>query len=546
MEDLLLVGENITFSETSTERSMPPNAFLDLSELVLGAVVGAGSDLILFGIGPFPVQVLSDQYSIQLHATAVDRRSMPSYGLVTAEGCDNPTSECVDSTRMIEFSDILGSVFMAEDEDGTFPEDSKQYEALKWLSEEDNAAIPTNEEETTIIVQRYVLALVYLSTGGTRWRLSNGWMLNDSVCNWFGVTCGWTEPEADYVYELSLANNFLKGTIPSHLGAVQSLQNIDMSQNSVGGTVPTQLFGLPSLEEFNLKNNDLIGTVPSFHNALNLYSLDLSANFLTGTIAPLVSPESLSLNTLDLSSNQLIGSIPESVYSLAFLNWLVLSSNAITGTLSQQLGRCTNLIELDLSFTDIRGTIPTEIGQLTGLRYLSIVLSASDAGLSGTIPVEFANLSDLWELSLGGHQFTAASLDQFVPFRSLDRLSITGSGFTSTIPSEIGMLTNLYSLSLEENMLAGAIPSELGMLAILDVLDLHQNELTGAIPTEIGLLSELSFMDLRCNNLTGQVPTTLSRVEDPNVVCFEEGNNFALPFPEVLSGIDCDVFRGCE
>merc|ERR1712084_80596 len=69
-----------------------------------------------------------------------------------------------------------------------FQEGSKQYESLCWwLDDLDSKA--ESAQESTLNVQRYILALLYLSNGGTNWVNNQNWMSSTPECEWYGVSC---------------------------------------------------------------------------------------------------------------------------------------------------------------------------------------------------------------------------------------------------------------------------------------------------------------------------------------------------------------------
>ena len=90
--------------------------------------------------------------------------------------------------------------------------------------------------------------------------LCNGLNPSTPVCSWVGVTCG----AANQVIAIGVSGQSLSGTIPSALGLVSSLQNLDLSNNGILGAVPSSLSNLNGLTSINLGGNaQLTGTVPS-------------------------------------------------------------------------------------------------------------------------------------------------------------------------------------------------------------------------------------------------------------------------------------------
>ncbi|GFP85150.1 probable LRR receptor-like serine/threonine-protein kinase at1g56140 [Phtheirospermum japonicum] len=69
---------------------------------------------------------------------------------------------------------------------------------------------------------------------------------------------------------LVLRNNNVSGSIPSYLGAFQSLTLVDLSFNNLTGTIPDSLFNRRSLTHFDLSYNGLSGSFPSWVSEQNL------------------------------------------------------------------------------------------------------------------------------------------------------------------------------------------------------------------------------------------------------------------------------------
>ena len=61
-------------------------------------------------------------------------------------------------------------------------------QAAEWLVHQDTTVVQDD------LLQRFALAVIYQSLGGSQWKHSTNWMdTSKSVCNWYGVTCCSTE-----------------------------------------------------------------------------------------------------------------------------------------------------------------------------------------------------------------------------------------------------------------------------------------------------------------------------------------------------------------
>ena len=72
-------------------------------------------------------------------------------------------------------------------------ESRPQFNALRWLADEDTAVHDLDSTPTVIVVERYVLAVFYYATSGGGWRGQRNFLSASSVCEWNneegGVDC---------------------------------------------------------------------------------------------------------------------------------------------------------------------------------------------------------------------------------------------------------------------------------------------------------------------------------------------------------------------
>ncbi|XP_042951850.1 tyrosine-sulfated glycopeptide receptor 1-like isoform X1 [Carya illinoinensis] len=97
---------------------------------------------------------------------------------------------------------------------------------------------------------------------------------------------------------INLRNNSLSGTIPTEIGCLKRLRNLDLSHNKLKGTIPTQISELTNLEYLDLSTNHLYGEIPvSLINLHFLRIFSVANNNLNGAI-----PVGTQLQTFDASS----------------------------------------------------------------------------------------------------------------------------------------------------------------------------------------------------------------------------------------------------
>ncbi|XP_074275149.1 LRR receptor-like serine/threonine-protein kinase RPK2 [Silene latifolia] len=201
-------------------------------------------------------------------------------------------------------------------------------------------------------------------------------------------------------------------------------------------TLPDELFVSNWSISYNLLLNDngFNGSIPlellSECSRLHIFSVNLTANKLSGEIYPTLLQECMQLTRFEAAENQITGSISARINSLIMLNYLDLNENRLSGPLPEQLGDLKHLKSLLLGHNNFTGPIPSKLSQLTLLE----VLDLSENNLSGAIPTTLGNTS------------------------------------------------NLEILLLDHNMLTRDIPESFSLLSHLVLLDVSYNNLTGRIP----------------------------------------------------------------
>ena len=312
-------------------------------------------------------------------------------------------------------------------------------------------------------IQREALVALYSSTEGDNWTDNTNWLSGDPCDDdWLGVTCDATPVVIGLnLYLDAYTGNNLVGAIPSEIGNLANLVELNLQNNALTGDIPTEIGNISNLEILNLGG--------------------FRGNLLTGSI-PLTFVNLTRLRTLDLHKNQLVGTIPEFIGSFTSLEVLDIGLNPLTsGNIPTFLGNLTNLRLLNIGSTNLTGSIIPELSKLILLETLNLYAN----NLSGNIPDFIGDLSNLKHLSLGRNQLTG------------------------TIPIELSFLANLEDIDLSFNQLSGTIPKGLAHLSNLIALILNNNQLSGTIPKELGGLENLRFLYLYSNKLIGGIPSEL-------------------------------------
>ncbi|GJN01054.1 hypothetical protein PR202_ga18289 [Eleusine coracana subsp. coracana] len=392
-------------------------------------------------------------------------------------------------------------------------------------------------------------------------------------CAWRGVAC---DSASFAVVALNLSNLNLGGEISPAIGALKSLQSVDLKGNKLAGQIPDEigdcvslkyldlsfnlLYGdipfsvskLKQLEELILKNNQLTGPIPSTLSQIpNLKILDLAQNKLTGDIPRLIYWNEV-LQYLGLRGNSLTGTLSPDMCQLTGLWYFDVRGNNLTGTIPEGIGNCTSFEILDISYNQISGEIPYNIGYLQvatlslqgnrltgkipeviGLMQALAVLDLSENELVGPIPPILGNLSYTGKLYLHGNKLSGHIPPELGNMSKLSYLQLNDNELVGTIPSELGKLTELFELNLANNNLEGHIPANISSCTALNKLDLSYNEFYGPVPPTIGDLEHLLELNLSKNHLTGSVPAEFGNLRSVQVIDISY-NNLSGHLPEEL------------
>lgn len=128
-------------------------------------------------------------------------------------------------------------------------------------------------------------------------------------------------------------NNLNPIHLPASIGYMKSLRTIALSYITILGGLPNDIGSLNNLEELILESCNLTGTIPeSICNAKNLRDLTLFNNQLTGEIPSKI--VNLNLYSLNLAINKLTGTIPAGMGKFMDL-WLY--RNNLTGDIPDDL-----------------------------------------------------------------------------------------------------------------------------------------------------------------------------------------------------------------
>lgn len=326
--------------------------------------------------------------------------------------------------------------------------------------------------------------------------------INPGICN-----------SSARVQVLKFSMNKFSGDLPVGFGNCRSLVELSLATNWITGTLPDDLFSLSSLTQFYLQDNLLFGPVGSkLGNLTNLVQLDLSSNSFSGTIPDVFN----SLTKLECFSgpcNKFTGSLPASLSNSTMLRVLNLRNNSLSGRIDLNFTSLARLNTLDLGSNLFFGSIPYDLPQCVNLKTINLARNK----LTGEIPHSFQNFAALSYLSLTGNYFSniSSALQILQSCPNLTSLVLTKNFQGGEVMPSTGIegFEKMEVLVIAYCLLSGSIPPWLANLTGLKVLDISWNKLGGNIPSWLGNLEYLFYLDLSNNSLTGQIPDSFTQMK---------------------------------
>ncbi|KAI3732353.1 hypothetical protein L1987_63557 [Smallanthus sonchifolius] len=291
---------------------------------------------------------------------------------------------------------------------------------------------------------------------------------------------------------INYSNNRFNSSLPESIGRNLSYAYFfSVSDSLLTGVIPKTICNATYLKVLDLSNNWLKGSIPNclIESGSSLGVLSLGNNSLSGKIEGTF-PRNFGLNTLDLHGNGIEGTIPGSLVNCTMLEVLNLGKNNINDTYPCSLGNNTNLRVLVLRSNRLHGSVGCSQNQHNNWPKLQIIDIACNK-LSGVIPKDC-----FWQW---GAMMADESRDpsKHLRFKVLqyggiyyqDTVTVTAKGLELEL---VKILTLFTSVDISSNQFSGEIPSTIGRLKALRVLNVSHNDFKGSIPPSMRTNSQES------------------------------------------------------
>jgi Leucine rich repeat len=378
---------------------------------------------------------------------------------------------------------------------------SSQYMARAWMVDQDTLLDTLLTQHPNRVLQRYSLVNFYYAMGGNFRTNSSGEQIafldpTRSECDWVGVTCDDTEWRRfrQRQRQRQLVDNTAMDPLTSENSTVFRLH---FTQMNLEGTLPTELGAIPSIREVDLSNNTIVGTIP-------VSVLDSWQN----------------LYWLDLSKNKLEGSIPGTVWTMPQLKYLFLSENHLSGKIVKSGDEISTTASF-ATLAPVDGTIvfPETLRQVT--------LFANK--LHGSLPSWFSELYDLEHWIAFNNELTGSIPDP-PPTYKLTHFDVSFNNITGKIPTSLWAENTsppLQELFLDHNQLTGGLPDASLARPDMTKVWLHDNMLAGTIPPGFAeQWRNLLQLKILHNKLTGQLGPLVAAGDNMELFCRDVWPNY--------------------
>ncbi|OMO86361.1 hypothetical protein CCACVL1_09617 [Corchorus capsularis] len=346
--------------------------------------------------------------------------------------------------------------------------------ALSWIGTHKFEAAMLPEDEVNVLNQ------IARTMGAP-----SDWNFDGNACN------ETTRVDSGYVPERNISCTCENGTC--------HVTHLIFKRQNLPGSLPSEVVHLPNLKVIDFAYNYLNGSIPSEWGLMQLDSISVFANRLSGPI-------------------------PDSLGNISSLKYLDLEVNNFSGQVPPQLGKLVNLETLRLSYNRLSGSLPPELADLKNLTDFRI----NDNNLNGSIPDYIQNWEKLERLEMQGSGLEGPIPSSISALKNMEILIISDINGTNQTFPDLRNMAGIRRIILKKCNISGPIPEYVWDMSNLRVLDLSFNSLTGNLENAI-LPNNFKFLFLTGNNLTGNIPQSILRT---GIIVDLSYNSFAWQSPQ--------------
>ena len=228
------------------------------------------------------------------------------------------------------------------------------------------------------------------------------WLSAIDECEWPGISC--VDDDFKFLWDIDLLSVGIKGTFPSMLQLLPTLESLQITYGAVTGPIPENFDKFKKLWQLAVIGNLLEDPLPDSMFTLDMWILNLGFNRFRGPIPGAI--DTFELGALYLMNNQFEGPLPD--LSQPWLEYFRFENNNLTGT-----------------------TLPASWGNFTSL----LVLYGYQNGLEGTIPQEWSGMTDMENFRFYGNNLEG-ELPSMADWSNLRRIFMQNNSLTGTFPEE--------------------------------------------------------------------------------------------------------------
>ncbi|EAZ10639.1 hypothetical protein OsJ_00470 [Oryza sativa Japonica Group] len=377
---------------------------------------------------------------------------------------------------------------------------------------------------------------------------------------------GWVSPAIfgqKNLVTIDLHHNLgISGILPN-FSADSRLEELLVGQTNCSGLIPSSIGNLKFLKQLDLGASGFFGELPSsiavvdgeYNSSVSLPQIVLL--YLPGCSMskfPIFLRHQYEINGLDLSDNEINGTIPHWAWETwNYISLLGLSGNRFTSVGYDPLLPL-QVDLLDLSNNMLEGSIPIPRGSSTSLKYSNNGFSSMPSNfsahlrdvtffmadgneISGNIPLEFCSAKSLQLLDLSYNNFNGSISSCLMDSVStLQVLNLKGNELHGVLPDDIKEGCSFQALDISGNLIEGKLPRSLVACKNLEVFDVGFNQISDTFPCWMSTLPRLQVIALRSNKFFGQVAQSAvekNSCEFPAARIIDlASNNFSGPLPQ--------------